>query len=125
MSQRIYFQDDAITLDLPDSPPVVADHWKIVPVTPLQVTHEHLEYSGRYHASFVSSQITQTEVDQFKPKLEVPCCSLVLQWTGGDEVKPLIHRVTLKGAKPPKNYFYIYYYLQVAGEGTVYPQIDL
>ena len=34
----IYFEDDAITLDLPDSPPIVVNGWRIVPVTPPQVT---------------------------------------------------------------------------------------
>ena len=33
----IFFQDDTITLDLPDSPPVIVDGWRIVPVTPLRV----------------------------------------------------------------------------------------
>ena len=37
MSQRIIFKEDAINLDLPDSPPTVVDGWKIVPVTPTQV----------------------------------------------------------------------------------------
>ena len=33
MSQRIYFKDKAITMDLPDSPPISVDDWRIVPIT--------------------------------------------------------------------------------------------
>ena len=32
-------------------------------------------------------------------------------------MKPLLHKVTLKGAKSPKDYFYIRYYPQATGEG--------
>ena len=64
-------------------------------------------------------QITKAEVDQFKPKLEIPYCLLDLRWTGGEELKPLLHRVTLKGARPPKDYFYIRYYPQATGKGGV------
>ena len=30
-----------------------------------------------------------------------------LQWTGDDHPRPLLHKVVLKGAKSPKDYFYI------------------
>ena len=73
----------------------------------------------------MSAQITKAEVDQFKPKLDIPCCSLELQWTGGDDVKPFSHRVTLKGAKSPKDYFYISYYPQAAGKDKVFSTIKL
>ena len=57
---------------------------------------------------FLSHQITQAEVDQFKPKLTIPSCMMELQWTGGEQVppQPLRHRVTLLGTKPSA-FFYI------------------
>ena len=73
----------------------------------------------------LSAQITKAEVDQFKPKLDIPCCSLELQWTGGDEVKPCYRKVTLEGAQPRKDYFYISYYPQAAGKGKVFSRIKL
>ena len=68
----------------------------------------------------MSSQITRAEADQFQPELEIPHCSLDLQWTGQGEVKPLLHKVTLKGAMAPKDFFYICYYPPAAGEDSVY-----
>ena len=65
---------------------------------------------------FALLQIAKIEVDQFKPELEIPCCSLKLWWTGGDEMKPLIHKVTLKGAQSPKDFFFLFYSPQAAGE---------
>ena len=64
----------------------------------------------------LSIQFTKTEVHQFKIGMKVPNCLLRLRWTGGDEVKPLVHRVRLRGAKPPSDYFYIRYYPSAAGK---------
>ena len=38
-SQRIYFVDDKITLDVPDTPTVVVDDWSIVPLSYPEVNH--------------------------------------------------------------------------------------
>ena len=66
-------------------------------------------------------QIAKVEVDQFKPELEIPRCSLKLLWTGRDEMKPLLHKVTLKGAQSPKDYFFLFYSPQAASESWVLP----
>ena len=39
-----------------------------------------------------------------------------LQWTGKDEPKPLFHKVTLEGAKSPRDFFHIRYYPQAVGK---------
>ena len=70
-----------------------------------------------YYTSFL--QITTTEVEDFKLNLDVPCCQLLLQWTGSNEVKPLLYRVTLKGARPPKDFFRICHFPQAAGERSI------
>ena len=71
------------------------------------------------------SQITKAEVDQFKPELEIPHCSLRLCWTGGDKIKPLLHKVALRGAKSPKDFFYLAYSPQAAGESRICPSLYL
>ena len=38
-NQTICFEEDAITLDLPESPPMIVDQWKITPLTPPRVTY--------------------------------------------------------------------------------------
>ena len=121
MSQRIYFEAGAITLDLPDSPPIVVDGWSIAPVTPPQVAHSSLLHYNAciWENDALSSQITKAEADQFKPELDVPGCSLKLRWTGGGELRAFSHRVTLLGAQSPKDYFYVCYYPEAAGEGEV------
>ena len=63
------------------------------------------------------SQITKAEADQCKPELDIPGCSLKLWWTEEGELRPFFHRVTLQGAQPPKDFFYICYFPGVAGEG--------
>ena len=122
MSQRIYFQAGAITLDLPESPPIVVDGWSIAPVTPPQVAHSTLLYYITYYSwenNTLSPQITKAEANQFKPELDVPGCSLKLRWTGGGELRAFSHRVTLLGAQSPKDYFYICYYPEATGEAKV------
>ena len=46
-------------------------------------------------------------------------CTVMLQWTGGKQVQPLLKKVELVGAKPPKDFFYIRYFPQTVGKGRM------
>ena len=42
---------------------------------------------------------------------------MMLQWTGGEQVQPLLHKVVLKGSKPPENYIFMRHSPPVVGKG--------
>ena len=115
MGQRIYFNDETITMDLPDFPPVVVDDWRIVPITYPEVAKISISII-EYRLVIFHLKITRTEVDQFRPGLSIPYCFLELRWTGGDHPHPLFYKVMLKGARPPKDYFYIRFYPRTLGK---------
>lgn len=52
-------------------------------------------------------QITKEEVDIYKPGRHIPSCELKAVWTKSSKPSPLIHKVTLNGAKP-SNFISIY-----------------
>ena len=52
-------------------------------------------------------QITKKQVDSFTPGRGIPSCQLTVEWNGDSRPSRLIHKVTLKGAKKPSNYFRI------------------
>ena len=53
-SQTITFEDNAITIDLPDSPPIIVNDWSIVPLTPTQViVFDYLSTMANTYTSFV------------------------------------------------------------------------
>ena len=53
-------------------------------------------------------QIQKCEVDGLD--VQSSGCTIDLQWKGSGETVPLSHRVTLKGAKPPRNFFTLSYH---------------
>ena len=52
-------------------------------------------------------QITKDWVDSFETGREVPSCQIRAEWTKPGKPSQLTQKVTIKGAKEPKNYFYI------------------
>lgn len=56
---------------------------------------------------------------QFEQGKELPSCTVTLEWGGDGDMQPLIHKVTIEGAKKPENFFYIMYFPQVAGEHRI------
>ena len=52
-------------------------------------------------------QITKEWVDSFETGREIPSCQIRAEWTKQGKPSQLTHEVTLKGAKEPRNYFYI------------------
>ena len=53
-------------------------------------------------------QITKKQVDKFVPGRRVPSCQLHVKWTRQQEPPPeLEHRIVLRGAKKPFNFFLI------------------
>ena len=52
-------------------------------------------------------QITKEHVDSFKSGQEMPSCQIRAEWTKLGKPSQHTYPVTLKGAKKPKNYFYI------------------
>ena len=76
------------------------------------------KFQAIQYALALFSQITKAEVDQFRAGLAIPGCLLELQWTGGGKTKPLAYRVKLRGARPPKDFFYMCYNPQAVGMGT-------
>ena len=58
-------------------------------------------------AMFALTQITKQQVDSFSPGWRVPSCQLTAEWTKQSKPVQLTHKVILKGAKEPNNYFII------------------
>ena len=52
-------------------------------------------------------QITKENVDRFERGQEIPSCQIRADWTKHCRPSQLTHKVTLKGAREPNNYFYI------------------
>ena len=57
-------------------------------------------------ANHYPHQISKEDVDSFESSKYVPACELIVEWDQEDQ-KPvrLRHKVHLKGAKKPHNYF--------------------
>ena len=64
-------------------------------------------YSKVYDCLNLNLQITRKEVDSFNQGRRIPSCQLTAEWTKPSKPSRLIHKVTLKGAKGPSNYFRI------------------
>ena len=84
ISQHIVFENDTITLDLPHSPLLIVDQWKIIPNIP-QVTIQCLVSLACSIIIIVAlpSQIAKVNVHQFQQGI-IPSCSVTLQWTGSE-----------------------------------------
>ena len=52
-------------------------------------------------------QITKECVDSFETGREIPSCQIRAEWTEQGQPSQLVHAMTLKGARTPKNYFLI------------------
>ena len=48
------------------------------------------------------------DVDTFERGMEFSNCKLELQWTGGEQIQQLSHKVTISGVERP-TFFYIRY----------------
>ena len=120
ISQHIVFENDTITLDLPHFPLLIVDQWKIIPTIP-QVTIPCLVSLACSIIIMVAlhSQIAKVNVHQFQQGIIIPCCSVTLWWTGGEDVQPLLHKVTIIGAKEPMDYVYMQYFPQSFGRYTI------
>ena len=53
-------------------------------------------------------QIRKSEVDGLD--VQSSGCTIDLRWKGSGEIVLLSHKVTLKGAKPPRNFFTLSYH---------------
>ena len=107
-SQPIDFEGDAIILELPDK----EGDWKIIPKTNPQVRkliHSEFRQQLRNDMFMVPVQIEKVDVQLFQVGQQIPSCSVLLQWTGSEDVQPLFCKVKIKGAKGDNNFFYLNY----------------
>ena len=109
------FDGDMIVLDLPSSPPLIVDGWRIQPLKSLPKVCRIIRHLQEYCTSF-HKQIAREDIVQFiKHGRKVPACTVELEWIGSGEPKPLSHQVKISGATKPAH-FYLRYYPHAVGE---------
>lgn len=104
----VEFEYDSISLQLPSEEDILDGGWKIFPlIHPMVGEPKVVSAFLLFKSLYLNLQITKKEVDSFNQGRRIPSCQLTAEWTKPSKPSRLVHKVTLKGAKGPSNYFRI------------------
>ncbi len=121
LNHIVEFEEDRITLDIPNDGAEVSGGWRITPMFHPTVVKLYITYN--YY--IISIQVMKKNVDQFKPGQSIPHCHLKAKLTSNHEVSApeLLHQVKLVGAKDPFKFITLNLILQQTLPGQNIPVI--
>ena len=108
---EVTFGEKEVILDVPEEGVVLENGWKITPmfapVVSLYATmYNSIGFDFKLRSFQCFLQIKKKQVDSFEPGIQVPCCQLNVEWTKPlEQPAKLTHKIYLKGAKKPHNWF--------------------